>query len=109
MELNEYQKLAGHTDLMSGELTYHALALAGEAGEVAGKVSKLLRNDVAVNSKEFDNAIDALAYELGDTLYHVARSAYAIGFDLETIARMNIEKLTARKENGTLRGNGDNR
>lgn len=102
MELNEYQERAGHTDLMPGLLSYHVLGLTSEAGELAGKLKKIMRGDSDYNAYDF-------ALELGDCLWYVASVASALGYDLETIARMNIEKLAARKENGALQGNGDNR
>ena len=83
---------------------YPALGLAGEAGEVADKVKKIIRdNKSLVNEKQ------ELAKELGDVLWYINALARDIGYSLEVIAEMNLEKLESRKERGTLQGNGDNR
>lgn len=83
------------------ELTYVALGLNGEAGEFAEKVKKLIRDGVFVKE-------DA-AKELGDVLWYTSRAAEALGYELSTIAQMNIDKLNSRKERNVLGGSGDNR
>jgi len=103
MDLNDYQKQAidfakAH---ISHNLSYLALGLNGEAGEYAEKIKKNIRDD------EFDR--EAAIKELGDVLWYTALSANAIGFDLSAVAQMNIDKLTNRKKNNTLGGNGDDR
>lgn len=108
MQANEYQRQTSSTAVYKGagtghqeELTYLALGLSSEAGEVAGKVKKLLR----------DGKIDksAVVGEIGDVCWYVARLASALGVTLEDVLQMNYEKLQSRKERGTLQGNGDNR
>jgi NTP pyrophosphatase (non-canonical NTP hydrolase) len=101
---NEYQILAHRTANYNPEqwLEYLALGLAGEAGELAGKVSKVFRGD-----KEADHK--AWAYELGDVLWFVSEMADMMGYDLEEIATMNYEKLKSRDERGVIKGDGDNR
>ena len=76
-----------------------------EAGEVAGKHNKLLRggNPIDVSAKS------DLAYELGDWLWFVSQAAADLGYSLEEIAEMNVEKLRKRREAGTIKGSGDNR
>lgn len=82
-------------------LAYAALGLTGEAGEYSEKIKKLIR----------DGKLDvkAAALELGDVLWYLTRSAEELGFDLDEIAQMNVDKLTSRKERGVLGGSGDNR
>jgi|SRR3990167_3863510 len=87
-------------------LKYLSLGLASEAGEVCGKIKKVIRdNNGIVNS----DTRDALADELGDVLWYVARMADELGFNLEKIASDNIAKLESRKHRGVLGGSGDNR
>lgn len=82
-------------------LAYVAMGLAGEAGEIANKVKKVVRDG--------DYDAEALAEELGDVLYYVARFSAELGTSLNLVARDNMEKLNSRKERGVLGGNGDNR
>lgn len=108
MTLNEYQDKALETAVYPQQfkIIYPALGLNGEAGEVADKVKKVIRD----NDNEFDDARKKeLAKELGDVLWYVATLSNDIGYSLENIAKMNYEKLSSRKERGVLGGNGDNR
>lgn len=82
-------------------LAYVAMGLAGEAGEIANKVKKIVRDG------EYDAV--ALSEELGDVLYYAARFAAELGTSLNLIARDNMTKLNSRKERGVLGGNGDSR
>jgi len=103
LTLDEYQKKAMLTAKFTQNegLAYTALALNEEAGEYAGKFAKEIRD------KKF-NTIDA-AFELGDILWNVAAAAHYLGFTLEKIAEMNLEKLADRQLRGMLKGSGDNR
>lgn len=83
------------------ELSYLALGLGGETGEVLEKVKKLIRDN------KFDKP--EVAKELGDVLWYLARTANAIGYKLSDIADMNIRKLSSRQDRGVLQGSGDNR
>jgi NTP pyrophosphatase (non-canonical NTP hydrolase) len=109
MELSDYQELSRRTATYPGageNLVYPTLGLAGEAGEVAEKVKKLLRDDGGVMSED---RRAALAGELGDVLWYVAQVATEAGLDLEEIAAGNLDKLLSRKERGVLSGSGDTR
>lgn len=108
MTLNEYQHKTLDTAIYPEkgtgsdlELFYLALGLSSEAGEVAGKVKKLLR----------DGKLDVghLAYELGDCFYYLCRLCDAIGYDAEDVILINYNKLQKRKVANTLGGNGDER
>ena len=105
MQLNEYQDAAAEFAVYPSQegLFYTALALNEEAGEVAGKVAKWVRKGRGHLDKE------AVAKELGDTLWQLARCAYECGYTLEDIALMNLDKLYARAAAGTIVGSGDNR
>lgn len=105
MTLREYQKLAFKTALPSTHnLSYMALGLSGEAGEVANKIKKIVRGDAMTN-----DALFGLPGELGDVLWYIAGLTTVCGFDLDTIAKINLDKLKKRMENSTIQGSGDNR
>ena len=109
MTFEEYQKNANETaiyPLRGSNIYYPALGLSGEAGEVAEKVKKIMR-DKAGRVDEGDRT--ALKKELGDVLWYVSQVAYEFGLDLEDIAKENLEKLKSRQERGKLTGSGDNR
>lgn len=96
---------AGDTQSYEG-LAYTALGLAGEAGEVAGKVKKIARDNnytIAATTRA------KLADELGDVLYYVASVATQLGFNLDAIAEGNLAKLADRQARGVLQGSGDTR
>ena len=86
-------------------LVYVALGL-GEAGELQGKVKKILRDDDFIITDEKREAILA---ELGDTLWYVTRVAAELGADLSDVAQANVDKLLDRRERDVLGGSGDNR
>lgn len=104
--LNQYQETAQDTalslalDAEEGWL-YCALGLAGETGEFIERVKKGWRDG------ELDTT--AAAKELGDVLWYLSMCAVHLGFSLEEVAVMNIEKLQQRQLNGTLHGSGDER
>lgn len=109
MTLNEYQAHALETAVYPEKykVVYPALGLAGEAGETADKIKKVLRGDdggVLTDEKR-----QAVAMEIGDVLWYCATLANDLGYDLDTIAQMNYAKLKSRQERGKLSGSGDNR
>lgn len=108
MDFNAYQNAACETALYGDayRITYPALGLASEAGEVAGKVKKVLRD----RGGDFgDDQIAAIKDELGDVLWYVASLAADLGITMDDIAAGNIEKLHSRLERGTIKGDGDQR
>ena len=109
MDFSEYQSLSRRTAAYprAGEdMTYPALGLCGEAGEVAEKVKKTLRDDGGVLT---DERREGLSRELGDVLWYLSQLATEAGLDLEEIAAENLDKLFSRQERGMLRGSGDDR
>ena len=108
MDFNDYQNAARKTALYADayRVTYPALGLASEAGEVAGKVKKVLRDRDGDFS---DDQIAAIRDELGDVLWYVATLAADLGLGLDEIAAGNIEKLRSRLERGAIQGDGDRR
>uniref|UniRef100_A0A7S1A2P2 NTP pyrophosphohydrolase MazG-like domain-containing protein n=1 Tax=Noctiluca scintillans TaxID=2966 RepID=A0A7S1A2P2_NOCSC len=90
----------------SGNVAYAALGLAGESGEVANKVKKVIRDDGGVCS---DARRLELASEVGDVLWYAAAMAEELGVTLEDIAQSNLMKLKLRQQSGSLGGSGDHR
>ena len=127
LTLNEYQKRAMSTCMPSSEnFSYMFLNLVGEMGEFASKVSKAIRKEkIAIGwsetAKEADenNLFPICSYpewkemeeelkkEAGDMLWQLAGLCSILGWSLEDIAQMNLDKLAARKAVGTIDGNGD--
>lgn len=107
---NDYQKIAASTAIYpeSFSLVYPVLGLANEAGEVAGKLKKMMR-DEGFEGILTEEQEDLLIDELGDVLWYLAAVATDINVDLGYIANRNIDKLRDRQERGVLGGSGDNR
>ena len=85
-------------------IIYPALGLCGEAGEIAEKVKKWLRGD---EWSGLDKA--ALLKELGDPLWYITSLAADLGYTLQDVVDVNVEKLSSRKNRGVLKGSGDDR
>ena len=111
MNFNEYQEKAITTAVYPKHqaLPYLALGLAGEAAEVSNKVKKIIRGDYNDDPEKAEEALDAIAAELGDVLWYIAVLAKELDTSLGAVAACNIDKLAARKEQGTLKGSGDER
>lgn len=109
--LNEYQDIARRTAIYKDAIVYPALGLSGEAGEVAEKIKKLIRDKggiAGLAEMELEDR-QAVAKEIGDVMWYCANLALDIGYKLEDVAKINIGKLAQRQINGTLGGSGDNR
>lgn len=117
LSFSDYQKKAFETALPSAQrLDYMTLGLVSEAGEIAGKVKKLIRDNEALQNGQLsssDPSISEKLYEIkkeiGDVCWYVAGLATVLGVDLEDLARQNLEKLADRKARGAIQGSGDNR
>lgn len=118
LQLNDYQKIAHETaDYPSGFVgdcnnantanwLYPALGLSEEAGEVAGKFAKAVRD---CNGKVDNTRKEEIMKELGDVLWFVSEIAFCLDISLEDVAQKNLDKLASRKERGVIHGSGDNR
>jgi NTP pyrophosphatase (non-canonical NTP hydrolase) len=113
MTFNEYQKIAKTTAVYPDDyrMVYPTLGLTGEAGEVAEKVKKYIRDGCepwlgGEDSNVFDNEIKK---ELGDVLWYLSAIASDLDISLEDVARTNLKKLESRLERDMIKGSGDNR
>ncbi|MFA5178295.1 MAG: nucleoside triphosphate pyrophosphohydrolase family protein [Candidatus Paceibacterota bacterium] len=109
MTFEEYQIEARKTAIYPNKdnnFIYPTLGLAGEAGEVAEKIKKVLRDNQGIVSEEKKIEITK---ELGDVLWYVANLSQELGISLEEVAQKNIEKLKSRQQRDELHGSGDNR
>jgi NTP pyrophosphatase (non-canonical NTP hydrolase) len=85
---------------------YPTLGLCGEAGEVADKVKKVIRDRDGV----FDDAVrDDLRLELGDVLWYVAQLCSELNLELADVAQANLDKLASRAARNVIAGSGDRR
>ena len=110
MQLSDYQKQALNTwnppeRIKELDISYLALGLGNEAGEVQGKIKKLLRGDYKLTPE----IQEALEHELGDVLWYLSTLAHEFGISLDSIAQSNLNKLADRKQRNVIQGNGDNR
>ncbi len=115
---NGYQRLTAKTAVYPGQTTikgilYCALGMSGEAGEVAGRVKKILRDDglappAMADTISNERRINILR-QMGDVLWYISQMASELGVPLTEVAEMNIKKLTSRQERGALHGQGDGR
>lgn len=96
---------ANVTFAVAHKLDFITLALCGETGELAEKVKKLLRGDYELTPE----VRELMAKELGDILWHVARVASILDYNLSDVVRLNNEKLTLRRTENKIKGNGDTR
>lgn len=109
MNLNDYQQKAlrtAHPKDKKNELFHLLLGLVGEAGEIAEKAKKIVRDHDSDFTK-FDR--DDLTKELGDVLWHVAILADHFDIPLDEVGETNIKKLASRQQRGVLSGSGDDR
>lgn len=108
MKFSDYEEDAAKTAIypQDSKIIYPTLGLNGEAGEIAEKVKKVIRDSGGhfnVNHKA------EIGKEIGDVLWYLTALAHDIGLTLEDCAAVNLEKLRNRQERGVLGGSGDNR
>lgn len=110
MTFDEYQKRALTTVISNNDdfkdTLHWVLGINGEAGEIAEKVKKIIRDK---NGKISQQDREDMAKEVGDVLWYLAVFAHDLGFQLDDIAGKNLDKLQSRKARGVLGGAGDNR
>jgi len=114
MTFSEYQEQAATTAIYPPDLglEYTALALAGEAGEVAQAVSKHVRDDLGDDQSKaqpWSTRVEGLAKELGDCIWCIAMVATELELSLDDIVEANLKKLADRQVRGQLGGSGDSR
>ena len=104
MNFDTYQEMAREMAIypLDSEIIYPVLGLNGEAGEVAEAVKKVIRDDKSFKDPE---VVEAIAKELGDTLFYLSAISDILGVPLNIVADMNLEKLKRRKIRNNLRGN----
>lgn len=103
MDFKEYQTKARETAMYNNPM-YPVTSLMIEAAEAADLfVKPILRGDnVVIDSNE-------VMSELGDVLWNLSNIATDNHLSLEEIAKYNINKLTKRQKNGTIKGSGNDR
>ncbi|MFT7507609.1 MAG: NTP pyrophosphatase (non-canonical NTP hydrolase) [Acidimicrobiales bacterium] len=113
MNFKEYQEKSRVTAIypnLGDNLPYLALGIAGEAGEVADKVKKFIRDENFTSVKNLsEEQKNDLAKEMGDILWYIAQIATEFNLDMESVAQMNIDKLYSRMDRKELHGSGDSR
>jgi len=106
---DDYQDITKKTAVYPNKgrnLIYSVIGLAGETGEVAEKVKKLIRDG---NSKLTKERRIEMAKEFGDVLWYVSQISFELNLKLSDIARMNVEKILSRAKRDKIGGSGDNR
>ena len=103
LNFRSYQDMAAETAVYKSEhqVIYPALGLAAEAGEVANKVKKILRDG------NFNR--EAISDEVGDCLWYIAALCRDLNVDMKELAKNNLRKLHDRKARGVIQGSGDKR
>ena len=109
MTFEEYQKISRKTAIYPNKdnnFIYPTLGLTGEAGEVAEKIKKVLRDN---NGVVDDLKRQEIKKELGDVLWYLSQIATELDLSLDDVATFNVEKLNSRQERNKLPGDGDDR
>lgn len=101
MNFHDYQTFTRSTAIYADPI-YPVLGLTEEAGEVAGKIAKGIRDNTDVSQ-------EVITKELGDVLWMLTRVGDDMGIDLQDIVDMNVRKLKDRQERNKLSGSGDDR
>lgn len=118
MTLNEYQEKAMSTCMpSSNNFTYMMLNLIGEVGEFSSKVAKLIRKENAIvdenillaNKEDMESIRIELEKEAGDIAWQLSGLCKVMGWTLEEVCQLNLDKLASRKQRNVIDGNGDNR
>lgn len=108
MNFSDYQKQSRQTAIypdLGNNFVYPTVGLSGEAGEVANKIKKLLREDYLLT----DEYRKELGKEIGDVLWYLSQLCSELKLSLDAIAKENIKKLLKRVKDDKIHGSGDNR
>ncbi len=113
-EQQAHRTIAGHA---AENITYLSFGLMAEAGEVADKIAKAVRRgEIEINNNEIiirrgsgEELTQNIAHELGDVLWFVAMLAQRLGYSLEDVMKLNLDKLADRQNRGVIIGDGDKR
>ena len=108
-DFDDYQKRCKKTAVypkIGKNFTYPTIGLMGEAGEVANKIEKLIRDDGGKITPARREEINA---EIGDLMWYVAQLSTELGLKLSDVAKYNLEKLAKRQKENKIHGSGDNR
>lgn len=105
---SDYEKIAMSTKVgwNNNEILYPLIGMCGETGEVADKIKKVLRDK---NGKFSESDRLEILKEIGDTLWYMTALCNDLGSSLKDAANINLEKVTKRREDNTIHGEGDNR
>ena len=108
IDIDGYQNFTKQTAIYPKDkgLEYCTLGLAGEAGEVANKVKKIIRDSNGVINEETKKILQS---ELGDVYWYLARLGDELNLKSSSIIEENVIKLSSRFERGVIQGSGDNR
>lgn len=114
-----YQEAATKTAVYPGQgeflgLLYATLGLVGEAGETAEQVKKTWRDDMPNEGSFYDRPItperrEKIIKELGDVFWYAAQVCTELGIPMSEVAKLNIEKLAARRAANLIHGEGSDR
>jgi NTP pyrophosphatase (non-canonical NTP hydrolase) len=109
MDFNEYQKETRKAAIYPGlgnNFSFPTIGLAGETGEVAEKIKKIIRDKGGIVDEQSRSEVKK---ELGDVLWYLAQLATELDITLEEVVVCNLEKIASRKERNVVHGDGDNR
>ena len=109
MNFEEYQKSAYQFAEYEDRI-YPVLGLAEEVGELTTFFAKDKRGDyMFMDEEELVRRMRAAKKEVGDVLWMLAAICTDMNWSLDQIAMENIAKLTSRKLENTIKGEGDDR
>ena len=111
MDFNEYEEKASDTAIFNDrsleyKLMFLGLGVTGEAGEIAEKIKKIMRNDNGIVS---DEKREGIKKEIGDVLWYLSQLSRTLGFSFEEAAQGNIAKIMDRKVRDAIKSEGDDR
>lgn len=113
MEFTDYQtqtRAGADYPGIGNNFIFPTLGLTGEAGEIADKIKKLLRDDdISTPAHLSAEHVAALAKEIGDVLWYMSQLCSELGLSLDEVAAQNLKKVASRHERGKVSGSGDER